>query len=87
MTIGITKFSDLTLLSEALCGSLRGILCTCHDFCKQFLNDGSEVLVTEKRKGHHGDTVRPEDMVMYFKLPVVKPNVTVPVIEVFLKDR
>ena len=53
----------------------------------QFLNDGSEVILLEKRKGHHGDTVRPEDKVMYFKLPVVRPNVTVPVIEVFLKDK
>ena len=52
----------------------------------QFLHDASEVLYTEKSSGHfntEGQTVA-DDLVV-FKIPPVKPPVTVPVIEIFLK--
>ena len=52
----------------------------------QFLHDASEILYTERSSGHfctEGQTVA-DDLVV-FKIPPVKPPVTVPVIEVFLK--
>ena len=52
----------------------------------QFLHDASEILYTEGSSGHfctEGQTVA-DDLVV-FKIPPVKPPVTVPVIEVFLK--
>ncbi len=51
----------------------------------QFLHDGSEVRFTEGKLQHFGDAL-PEgaDMVV-FNLPAIKPNVLVPVIEIFLK--
>ena len=54
----------------------------------QFLHDGSEVKAIEKEAGKkaHGDLVLqlPENAVG-FHIPAVKPDVIVPVIEVFLK--
>jgi len=41
----------------------------------QFLNDASEVRYT----------INENDKTVSFNIPVIKPNVTVPVIEVFLK--
>ena len=52
----------------------------------QFLHDASEILYTEGSSGHfctEGQTVA--DDLVAFKIPPVKPPVTVPVIEVFLK--
>ncbi len=52
----------------------------------QFLHDASEILYTERSSGHfctEGQTV--SDDLVVFKIPPVKPPVTVPVIEVFLK--
>ena len=44
----------------------------------QFLHDGSELIYSEnKNAGHEGNIV--------VKLPVVKPNILYPTIEIFLK--
>lgn len=51
----------------------------------QFLHDGSEILYTENEIFRYGDKSEPNQGSVYFKLPAVKPNVTVPVIEVILK--
>lgn len=48
----------------------------------QLLNDASEVRVVERRPGHHEPI---DEDVLTLELPVVKPNVTVPVVELFLK--
>ena len=50
----------------------------------QFLHDGSEVRVREpvKRNAQNGDG----DTSAYFELPILKPDVEIPVIEVYLKD-
>lgn len=49
----------------------------------QFLHDGSEVRIRRpgKRSAHAGD----DDLSPYFELPIVKPDVEIPVIECFLK--
>lgn len=48
----------------------------------QFLHDGSEVKVKDKvRTTHSGDPVR----YTYLSLPVIKPDVEIPVVECFLK--
>ena len=49
----------------------------------QFLHDASELIITEPY-GHHrqGDIATPDDLNL--RLPVNKPNVTIPVIELFL---
>lgn len=44
----------------------------------QFLHDGSEIICTNDSK---------DDDAVVFKLPVIKPAITVPVIEVFLKEK
>lgn len=53
----------------------------------QFLHDGSEILFKEKRSEQMSEHLLhvSEDSV-YFTIPAVRPEVTVPVIEVFLKD-
>ncbi len=52
----------------------------------QFLHDGSEILYKEKNPARFSqEGWSPDDSKVYFALPVVKPNVLVPVIEVFLK--
>lgn len=52
----------------------------------QFLHDGSEILFMEKQSDHfsHEGQESGDDLVI-FKIPPVKPNVIVPVIEVILK--
>ncbi len=52
----------------------------------QFLHDGSEILFTEQNSGEHCSIGRTEaDDLLVLHLPVVKPDVTVPVVELFLK--
>lgn len=51
----------------------------------QFLHDGSEVLFTEGKANHFSESQQTGDDMVFFSLPIVKPNTVVPVIEVFLK--
>ena len=51
----------------------------------QFLNDASEIRFTERRMVHFSEGAPSGDDLVVFELPAVKPPVTVPVIEVFLK--
>jgi alpha-L-fucosidase len=51
----------------------------------QFLHDGSEVLFKEKHPGHFSEGQTRSDNLLVITLPEVKPNVIVPVIELFLK--
>lgn len=51
----------------------------------QLLNDASEVRFHKPRAGHTGDSSL-DTKTLTLELPVQKPNVTVPVIELFLKD-
>lgn len=53
----------------------------------QFLHDGSEIAWLKPSDGPGGSTRIPvTDKTLTFKLPVRKPPVTVPVIEIFLKE-
>ena len=51
----------------------------------QFLHDASEIRFTEKKMEHFGEALPECSDLVVFSLPPVKPPVTVPVIEVFLK--
>ena len=51
----------------------------------QFLHDGSELLFTEGKIDRHTDGMNDSDDQIVITLPPVKPNVLVPVIELFLK--
>lgn len=52
----------------------------------QLLNDGSEIKMTENKSSYMDDgTVRPTEGLLMLELPEIKPNVIVPVIELFLK--
>lgn len=51
----------------------------------QFLHDGSELLYTENTVDHFSEGRTAADDLLVIKLPVVKPNTPVPVIELFLK--
>jgi len=51
----------------------------------QFLHDGSEILFTEKGVDHFSEGKTASDDLIVLTLPLVKPNVVVPVIELFLK--
>ena len=51
----------------------------------QFLHDGSELLFTEGKIDRHTDGMNDSDDQIVINLPPVKPNVLVPVIELFLK--
>ncbi len=51
----------------------------------QFLHDGSEILYTEGRIDHFSEARTESPNLVAFKIPPVKPDVIVPVIEVFLK--
>ena len=51
----------------------------------QFLHDGSELLFEEKELSHFSEGRTQRDDLLAVKLPVVQPEVLVPVIEVFLK--
>lgn len=52
----------------------------------QFLNDASEIPFTEGRIQHWAVMQEADDTVVNFRLPAVRPDVIVPVIEVFLKS-
>lgn len=51
----------------------------------QFLHDGSELLFTENGVDHFSEGRTVADDLLVINMPVVKPEVTVPVIELFLK--
>ena len=51
----------------------------------QFLHDGSEVLYTVGSIDHFSEARTQSADLVAFKIPIVKPNTIVPVIEVFLK--
>ena len=51
----------------------------------QFLHDGSEILYTEGKVAHFSEGRTEAADLVAFSLPTPKPNVIVPVIEVFLK--
>ncbi len=51
----------------------------------QFLHDGSELLFTKKTIPHFSEGRTAQDNLLAIQLPVVKPPVLVPVIELFLK--
>ena len=51
----------------------------------QFLHDGSELLFTEGGVNHFSEGAAKSDDLLVIELPPVKPNVVVPVIELFLK--
>lgn len=51
----------------------------------QFLHDGSEILYTEGGVDHFSEARTQNEGLVAFKIPYVKPDVVVPVIEVFLK--
>ena len=51
----------------------------------QFLHDGSELLFTEGKVDHFSEGAAKSEDLLVINLPAVKPDVTVPVIELFLK--
>ena len=51
----------------------------------QFLHDGSELLFDEGKMNHFGDALPEASDLLVIRLPAVKPNTPVPVIELFLK--
>ncbi len=51
----------------------------------QFLHDGNEIRYTEGKSAHFSKDRTEADDLLVLKLPALKPNVTVPVIELFLK--
>ena len=51
----------------------------------QLLHDGSEIQFTEGELKHFGVGLPKGEKLLVLELPVVKPDVTVPVIEIFLK--
>ena len=51
----------------------------------QFLHDGSELLFTEGKVDHFSEGAAHAEDLLVINLPPVKPNVVVPVIELFLK--
>ncbi|MBR4235029.1 MAG: alpha-L-fucosidase [Clostridia bacterium] len=51
----------------------------------QFLHDGSELLFTEGKVNHFSEGAAKSDDLLVIELPAIKPDVTVPVIELFLK--
>lgn len=51
----------------------------------QFLHDGSEILYTEGKVDHFSEARTESESLVAFKIPAVKPDTPVPVIEVFLK--
>lgn len=51
----------------------------------QFLHDGSELLYTEGKVDHFSESTSENAGLLVINLPEVKPNVVVPVIELFLK--
>ncbi|MCR5371231.1 MAG: alpha-L-fucosidase, partial [Clostridium sp.] len=51
----------------------------------QFLHDGSEIRMTEGETGHFSEGAARGDGLLVLHLPAVKPDMEVPVIELFLK--
>lgn len=51
----------------------------------QFLHDGSEILFSEKGSEHFSEGRTASEDLVVFNIPAVKPNIIVPVIEVFLQ--
>lgn len=51
----------------------------------QFLHDGSEILYTEGKVAHFSEGRTEAEDLVAFNLPAIKPDMEVPVIEVFLK--
>ncbi len=51
----------------------------------QFLHDGSEVLFSDGKMKHYGEYLSNDENQTVLYLPAIKPNILVPVIEVFLK--
>ena len=51
----------------------------------QFLHDGSEILYTLNKVEHFSESTSSRENMVAFTIPYVKPDVIVPVIEVFLK--
>ena len=51
----------------------------------QFLHDGSELLFTEGKVNHFSEGATQAEDLLVIELPPVKPDVVVPVIELFLK--
>ena len=51
----------------------------------QFLHDGSELLMLEGEADHFSEGRTQAENLLLIKIPPVKPNVIVPVIELFLK--
>ncbi len=51
----------------------------------QFLHDGSEVLFSDGKVQHYGECLSDDENQTVLYLPAIKPNVLVPVIEMFLK--
>ena len=54
--------------------------------CAQFLHDGSEVLMTERKTSHIGISLGESEDLLVFRLPVSKPDTLVPVAELFLEN-
>lgn len=51
----------------------------------QFLHDGSEIFVEQKREKQMGDVTGGDEEMPMLKIPALQPRVLVPVIELFLK--
>ena len=51
----------------------------------QFLHDGSEILFHDGHVEHYSEGMSQDESIAFLRIPVVKPNVLVPVIELFLK--
>ncbi len=51
----------------------------------QFLHDASEIRITEGKVEHFSEGAANENDLLVLNLPPVKPDITVPVIELFLK--
>ena len=51
----------------------------------QFLHDGSEIRMTEGEDDHYSDGAARDSGLLALHLPIVKPDMEVPVIEMFLK--
>ncbi len=51
----------------------------------QFLHDGSEIIMREEETGHFSEGQTKDETKLVLSIPPVKPNVIVPVIELFLK--
>ncbi len=74
--IHLQKYSFPTLEMKALAGKIE---------YAQFLHDGSEILYSENDVFRYGDQTAVNEGSVYFQLPAVKPNITIPVIELILK--